>query len=194
MGCGWGNAQPLEVPEARRSARFVLVPERPIVLFVASLDEPTNLESPRLHRVAREAQLTVGNANLRRPPVAVDVCRRLPDRIPRRIAAGRADADVVRLRARRVHLEEGATQVIVVRVDDELEVIRGEVRVTPHEPRRDTARAERIVELRADVQRVGVEEEAYFAPLGRGLPLVWIELREFGDRPCRGPRRFVEPP
>src|SRR3954471_16972757 len=193
MGCGCRNAQSLEVPEARWSPRFILVPERPVVLFVASLDEATDLQSPRLHRIAREAQLAVGNANLRCPPVTVDVCRRLPDRIPRRVAAGVADPDVIRLLASWVYLEEGATQVIVVRVDDELEVIGGEVRVAPHEPRRDTARAERIVELRADVQRVGVEEEAYFAPLGRGLPLVWIELREFGDRPCRGPRRFVEP-
>src|SRR4051812_17762780 len=106
MGCGCGNPQSLEVPEARWPARFVLVPERPVVLFVASLDEATDLESPRLHRIAREAQLTVGNANLRRPPIAVDVCHRLPDRIPRRVAAGVADPDVIRLRASRIYLEE----------------------------------------------------------------------------------------
>ena len=111
---GRRNAQSLEMAEARRPARFVLVPERPIVFLVAPLDEATHLQPPRLHRVAREAELAVRNADLRRPAIGVDLRRRFPDRIPRLSQHDVADADVVRLRAGRIELEERSAQVVVI--------------------------------------------------------------------------------
>ena len=125
-------------------------------------------------------------------PSAVDVRRGLPHRIPRRIAARRADADVVALRAGRVEVEEGAAQVIVVAVDHELEVIRIEVGVAAHEARRHTLRALGVVHLRAHVQRVVVKEKTDFGALRPGLAFVRIDLPELRDRRRRLPRLVVE--
>src|SRR5262245_29470375 len=101
------------MPEARRPARFVLVPERPVVLLFTPLDEAAHLETPRLRDVTGEAELAVRNADLRRPSVGVDARGRFPDRVPRVVAAGIADADAVGPRARGIHLEEGAAEVVV---------------------------------------------------------------------------------
>src|SRR2546430_17189758 len=84
---GMGNAQAFEVAEALRAACFGLAPPRPLVLLVVALDEAADLEPPRLHGVAGEAELAVRDANLRGPSVAVDVRRGFPHRIPRCIAA-----------------------------------------------------------------------------------------------------------
>src|SRR5262249_15376287 len=89
------DAQPFEVTEARRATRLGFAPPRPLILLVSSLDVASYLQSPRLHRVTREAQLAVWNADLRGPSVFIDVRRRFPDRIPRRVATGRPDSDVV---------------------------------------------------------------------------------------------------
>ena len=151
--------------EPLRSAGFVLVPERPVVLFLAPLDETTDLEPPRLEHIAREAKLTVGDSDLGRPPVRVDAGSRLPNRIPGTVATGIADADPVGLRAGWIDLEEGATQVIVIRVDDDLEVIGVEGCVAPYEPRRHACRPVGVEHLRADIQRVVIEEEAHLGPL-----------------------------
>src|SRR5690349_2274222 len=101
------------MPEARRTTRFVLAPERPVVFLVPTLDEATHLESPYLIWLSREAKLTVRNANLCCPSVGIDTRCRFPDRIPRLIAARCADPDVVGLRSRWIDLEERAAQMIV---------------------------------------------------------------------------------
>src|SRR5689334_13615241 len=123
------------MPKARGAARFVLVPKGPIILFFASVDEATHLQSPRLAQFPREAQLTIGDANLGGPSIGSDARRGLPYRVPRIVAARVADANAICLGARWIHLEEGAAQVIVVRIDHDLQIIRIEACVTPNETR-----------------------------------------------------------
>src|SRR5436190_9529727 len=160
------NMETEEMTEPRGSARLVLVPERPVVLFVVAADESTQLQPPHLLLGARESQLAVRYADLRGPPVAVDARHRLPDRIPGRVAAGGADPDVIALRARRIHLEERAAQVVVIPVDDELEVVGVEGAVAPHETRGHSLRAQAVVHPRTHVERVVIVQEAHFGALG----------------------------
>ena len=71
---GGGNAQPGEVAKARRAAGGCLGRGDPVVLLVAPLrtTEPPHLQPPRLHRIARKAELAERNPHLGRPSGAVD--------------------------------------------------------------------------------------------------------------------------
>src|SRR5258708_4680514 len=186
------NAKPLEMPEPRRAARLRLAPPRPLVLLVVALAEAPDLQSPRLYRIAGEAELAVRNADLRCPSVGIDVRRGLPHRIPRRVTTRRADADVIALRSRRIQIEEGAAEVIVVPIDHELEVVRIEVVVATHQARRHALCARAVVHLRAHVECVVVKKKTHLGTLRAGLALVRIDLSEFGDRRRRLPRILVK--
>src|SRR5512132_621744 len=120
---------------ARRPPRFVLARERPDIALLAPLDQPAELKAPHLHRVARKPQLAVRDSYLGRPPIGVDVGRRLPHWIPRWVATGGTDPNHVGLRARWVYLEHRAAQVVVIPIDLDVEEVRVELRVTTNEPR-----------------------------------------------------------
>ena len=188
------NLEANQVPEPRGPACVVLVPERPIVLLVAALDEATHLQSPRLFCGARKAQLAVGNPDLRGPSRGIDARGCFPDQIPGLIAARRPDADVVALRAGGIHLEERPAQVVVIAIDDDLEIVGVEARVSAYEPRQDAARARGVEHPRAHVQRAVVKEESHLGALRGRLSLLGVGLRELGDRRRRLPRVLVEVP
>ena len=184
------DAQPLEMTEAIGTAIFRLAPVRPLIDLVAAQDKPAELESPRLHRVARKSQLTERNADLRRPAVGVDVRHDLPDRVPARVTARRADAQPVLFGPRRIDVEHGPAQVVVKPVDHDLDEVRAEIVVAPDEGR---AHGRRVVHLRADIQGVVVEQEPHLGALRRRLPDVGVDLQELGHRRRLLPRLVVQP-
>ena len=118
--------------------------------------------------------------------------RRLPDAVPRGVGIRRADAERVELHAGRVDVEEGAAEVVVVRVDHDLEVVRLHVAVATDEARDDVLRSVLLVHARADVQRFGVVDEAHVGALGARLPFLRVDLGEVRDGRRLRPGLVVE--
>jgi hypothetical protein len=80
----------------------------------------------------------------------------------------------------------------VIAVDRDLEEIRVELTVAPHEAGGDTLATVRVVHLGADVERVVIEEKTDFRALRRRFALVRVYLTEVGNRCRRLPGRIVE--
>jgi hypothetical protein len=191
------NGQPLQPAVERRSARRVLAPERPHVVLVPPVDVAPDLEPPRLHGVPGKAQLAVGNADLGGPAHGVHVRDRLPDRVPRRVAV-----ELLTPHARRIHLEAGVVQVVVVRVqvDDQLvggqrverPVVAARVQqlIPPGQRRHDAAR---LLHARPDVQCAVAVEDAHLRRQRGGRTLIGLVLAEVGDGLRPAPRGLVEP-
>src|SRR5207244_8272946 len=71
------------MPVARNATAFLLGDERRHRVFIAASDDALELHAPRLHAVAREAQLAERNAILRGPAAGVHGRRDCPYGIPR---------------------------------------------------------------------------------------------------------------
>ncbi len=178
--------------EAGRTAGLRPSPVRPHRDLVQAAHGAPDLEPPGLHAVARVAELRERNAQLGRPAQRVDGRRGLPHGVPRLVEIRVALVERVALDARRVHLERGAPEVIVERVEDDLDPVGVGVPVAPDEPAHDPGRAQRVVHARADVDRLAIVQEPHLGALRRGLSGVGLRLPKPGRRRRRAPRRLVE--
>src|SRR5712691_10969304 len=108
----------VERPEIHRTTRLTLSPEGPHILLIEPICVPPDLHSPRLQTVARETKLRVRNSELGRPSERIDLRSGLPDGVPRRITV-----ELIAANTRRIDLEPGLVDVVVVRVEDDDELI-----------------------------------------------------------------------
>ena len=186
------NHEPLQVAEHGRAAGLVQPPPRPLRQFVEPVFLAPDLQAPGLLRGRRRvAQLRERNPQLGGPAERVDGGRNFPDRIPGRIAAA-AEAVGVLLDARGIDLEEQASDVIVIGVEDHFEIIGVHVGVAPHEASPDPARAGVVVHPRADVDRRVVVREPHLGALGGGVAGVGLGLAQAGRHRGRAPHVLVE--
>ena len=96
------------------------------------------------------------------------------------------------LDAGRVGAEHESVLPIAIGVEDHLEAVGVVHRRVAARVGDDDARRIRVVEHRADVERVGGEDDADFRPFRRGLPFVRLFLPEGRDRRRLRPRRIAE--
>ncbi len=188
---GCGNAQSVEVPIARRSALFVARPHGPLCGLVPAFDEPTNLQSKRLQRVARKAELTEGDAHFHRPAVLVESRLGHPHRIPAIVATRVGIALHVCAGSGGVDLKERHAQVVVKSVNDHLKKVRVEERIAPNNTADDAVCTPLVIQPRAHVQRGVVKKESDVNPLTRWLGVIRVKLFEVGDRSRVPPRVIV---
>ena len=195
------DRQAFQMPVIGGPAALVAAAEGPLVLLVQPVDEAPELEAPGLDVLAREAQLRVRDAHLGRPPVGRDLRGALPVGIPRGFAI-----ELVAANPRGIDLEPHLVEVVMVRIEDDRQLIRGEgversvvpvggeQLVAPRERRADACPAQRLAHAGAHVEGVVVVEDADLGRERRGRPLARTVLPELGDRRRRGPGGLVQPP
>jgi hypothetical protein len=178
------------------AAGLVPAPEGPHVLLVLPVDVAPDLEPPGLCRLAGKAQLAERNAQLGGPAGRVHLRGPLPDRVPRAIAV-----ELVALHTRRIDLEPGVIQVIVVGVQPDDQLVRGEriegavvaVRVQQLIPPREGGHHPAgLAQAGADVERLVVVQDAYLHGQRCGRSLIGLGLPELSARPGVLPRGLVQ--
>src|SRR4051812_41714100 len=102
----------------RGSAALIASTERPLVLLVETIDEAPELETPGLDGGAREAQLRVGDAKLRRPSFGGHLRCAFPHRIPRGGAV-----ELVAAHAGRGDLEPDLVEMGVIGIEDDRNLV-----------------------------------------------------------------------
>ena len=190
------DGEPLEVAEARGPAALVLAPERPHALLVEPLHVAPHLHPPRLHAVAREAELRVAGCASRPSSPASRSSSRPATPGP---TTGRDST--CRRRARRPSRRDGLIvntvrpSVVVVRVEDDLTAVavarsgragRAACARRPRPASRTCARRRRAPRRRT-AKRTSVRCVA-------GLPSSGSLLAEVASPAGRLPRRLVQPP
>ena len=116
---------------------------------------------------------------------------RLPDAVPGSIALDIIEDDPVLLRAGRVHGEVVTRAFVVEGVEQDAELIRGDIVVTTRDARDDRVGRE-IVEPRTHVERVVIVGESHHRALPRRDTLIRIAHDQIRDRRREPPHRLIE--
>ncbi len=184
--------EPLEQGHPRREAALVLRDEGEPRALVLAVDDAARVDAPRVAGRRREAQLRERHADLdASSPPSSTRDGRLPHRVPRVVLEVVVVDRGVALHAGRAHLQHDAGATVAVRVEVDRERVGLGGRVAARELAGDARRLV-VVEPRADVEGVVVEEEADLGRLGRGPALVGVALQERRERRGVGPRGLVE--
>jgi len=174
-------AQSFDMSEARRVTRFAVWRPRPPHSFVRAKQVSLEVHSPRLRAASRESELRKRNAKLDGPTGAIDLCRGIPNGIPREIGKRQiVGRDAVALDAGSIDLELKCRAMIVIRVDRNDERIAIRLGVTAAEARHDVARVG-VVQSRANVDRVRIVQHANFGALTGFGAVARLRLRELRD-------------
>ena len=136
----------------------------------------------------READLAERDPELGDPADRVDARRDVPDAVPRRVLVVVVGDGEVALHAGRVHDELVAGLLVVVRVDDELELLRRRAHVAPRQERHDAV-GRGIVHAREHVEVPVVEGDARLGAEAALLSFVRLVLQELVDDLRVRPRR-----
>src|SRR6185503_16262707 len=126
-----------------------------------------------------------------RPAEGIDIGLRYPDGVPRGITTAPQAVGVLQ-DAGRIDQEEQSTDVIVVRVEDDLDIVRADVGITTRESRAHTASAGIIVHARPDIDRRIVVRESHLGALRRRLTGTWLGLPQVGGGGSLLPDGFVQ--
>ena len=183
---------PHQVGEAGHESAGVVRLHHEVGLLVPPGDLALVVDAPHVHVAPLEADLRVGDAHLGGPAERVARDARVPHAVPGVAVPVVVVERAVVERARGVHPEVEAAPAVMVGVDVDGKPVGAHDAVPPGEQRHDGV-GRRVVEPRADVQRVVVVEEPDLGPLRRGVALARYPLGEPGGRLRLHPGGIVEP-
>ena len=161
--------------------------------FLLALDGAHRVQAERQLSRARKSQLRVRDAHLGGPPRGVDLHRRFPHGVPRVICPRIVVDRRVALDARRADGEDGAGDVVVMRIQEHRERVRLGILVAARQLARDPGRLS-IVHPRRHVQRVVVVGNPQLGVLRDRLPFFRVLLRERRRRRRPEPDFVVQEP
>jgi hypothetical protein len=166
--------------------------EREERLLSLARDAAGQLNAPDVIETVRiVTQLRQGNAELGRPPFAVDGGCPVPDGVPGVVEIAVPAHRGVAPRAGRAQPKDKTGQVIVVGVEVQLEDVALDGLVAPRELRLDLVRFA-VEEPHPDIQRVIVDQDAGLGALGYRSALLRVELPEIAERESRLPGRIIQ--
>jgi hypothetical protein len=183
-------AQPAQLAELADEGWLGARRRRPQVGLAGAADEPHDLQPPRAI-VLGEPELTEGDAELRRPALAIDVDGAGPHRVPAGVLVGVVVHEQVALDPGGVQGEAERGPAIAVRVDHHADPVGRRVLIAPVQQPADRGRLV-VVGPDPDVEGVLVVGDAELGRVARRPTLVGRALPEVvGDRRGR-PAGVVE--
>ena len=168
---------------------------RPEIHLVLSTDVSREVDPPAWGRVEVESQHLERYRHLHDPSVSNALRLHGPHRIPARIDLASFIRDLpVAACARQVRHEDISVGAIAKRIEQYLKVVLQILRKVLLPVVDDDAVGLTIVQIRADVEMLGVEQHADIRALGGRIASVWFALGETGRRTSGFPFRFVKAP
>ena len=158
------------------------------------LDPALDPHAPHLLPRSRKPQLRKRNPHLHGPPERVDRGYGLPHGVPQIVrVASVVSQQGVALHTGGIHdeFEGGAAVVVAVQQHPEFVAVRVHVAASQS---RDDVPGRGVEQARADVQCIGVVQDAHLGGLRRGRSFVGVALDQLRDRGRGRPGRLVQPP
>src|SRR5438876_4730305 len=171
---------------------------RPQVFFVLAPDEALEIESPKHFFGMREIQSRERYFYGDGPAITDDTRVRAPHPIPTsieidvRVVFLLFDDQAIHLCPQRIDLEDVTSTPVMIRIDENLEVVIQILANIAAEFPGDDARRIRIETMNAKIDGVSRVQNPHFCFLSRWLALERFPLTKIRDRFCQLPKRIVQ--
>ena len=169
-----------QLARLRHEALHFVMEQRPRLRLIRPRNVAQQQQPENMRILARKPDLAEWNTEFGDPSQRVDACRNVPHRVPRVVFVLVVRDVVVVLHAGGIHLELEARLLVVVRVDDDLDLIRVRGHIAAREQRDDAVRR-RIVHAREDIEILVIVCDADVRLEARRLAFVGCVLRELID-------------
>ena len=170
----------------------------PEIFFVLSADEAFQIQTPGHIAGVSEIEGCEWNFYGRGPSVGSDACLGRPHSVPTPVEVSSIcvslllDDEAIILRSKGIDLEDVCAPAIVVRIDQDFEVVVQVLAYVPPEFGRDDPRWLGVIAMNPEIHGVSRVQNAYFRLLGWRLAFAGFPLTELGNGFGGLPERVVQ--